>query len=215
MSERNTITDLMKGVDRSDYNAFAKFGLPSISIPTSLQTYIAVTNWRPGVYSQYLLTLTALPFTITDALAYAGLEIIDLAYKCAYSIPCCNSSLTFTTTSAIASTLNSGVTVQYGLGSVTASATTLATTMIDANPGSGQSVPTFTSSTVINTAPAVVTSKLSAATGHFDGRTTAGKIFLNLAVGTGTDIDADATLAISGTIILTIADLGTNTAIRG
>lgn len=182
------------------------------AIPTTLATTLTAQEFGGNAPSkQTLLTLSAMPYTITDALAYAGLLIYT--FPAGYIvIEGCVASLTFTTTSALASTLNTGVTVQYGLGTVTASATTLATTMININPGTGQSVPTFTSSTTVNVAPATVTSFLIAVTtpaaAAFDGHTTAIGCYLNTALATGTDIDGDSTLTITGTITITWKNLG-------
>lgn len=115
-------------------------------------------------------------------------------------------SMYFTTTSAIASTLNSGVTCQWGVGSAAASATTLATTMINMLPGSGQTVPTWTSSTVISVAPAVANAYFKGPgtinLNILDGTSTAVKAYLNFAIASTSDIDADATLSITGDILL-------------
>lgn len=106
------------------------------------------------------------------------------------------------TTSAIASTLNSGVTGAISLGTATASATTLAGTMVDLLPSTA-----FTTSTTINVAGTAVSAAL-AASAQFDGTSTAKKMFLNTAYATTTDVDADATQTISGTIIATWIYLG-------
>lgn len=154
-----------------------------------------------GILRQSKITLTNFALSITDAAAHSGVKIATFP-QCIHGLYGATASLTFTTTSALASTLNSGVTVQWGLGTATSSATTLATTMIDVLPGTGQTVPTFAASTTINVPSATVTNYLKAAA-IFDGSGTAKDIFLNLAVGTGTDIDGDATLTVSGTIVLT------------
>lgn len=161
-----------------------------------------------GIVQTLKLTLTAMSLTITDALAYAS--------QLLYTMPAGRivilgsvASLTFTTTSAIAGTLNTGVTVQWSVGHAAASATTLATTMLTWLPGTGGSVPTFTSSTTINVAPATATGAFTLTTlQSVDGTTTPAPVYLNVAVGTGTDIDADATLSITGTISITFANLG-------
>lgn len=160
-----------------------------------------------GNFRQTLLTLAAVPLTITDALAYAGIKLYDFPAGRLRIIDCLT-SLAFTTTSTIASTLNSGVTCSYGIGSVVASNATLATTMMNMMPGSGESVKTFTSSTTINVASATVTGVLAAvaAAQHgaiLDGTSTPVDLYLNVAVPTDTDIDADATITISGTVLIT------------
>ena len=115
-------------------------------------------------------------------------------------------TLTFTTTSDDTTTLNSAKTVQWGVGSVTASADTLATTMINMLPGSGQTVPTYTSA---------AQNVASSASNFFfkgpgtigldilDGTSTAIAAFLNMAVATDADLDAAATVTVTERIALT------------
>ena len=65
----------------------------------------------------------------------------------------------------------------------------------------------FTSSTVINVAGTAVSAAL-AASAQFDGTTTAKDVYLNTAYATTTDVDADATQTISGTVNITWVQLG-------
>jgi hypothetical protein len=106
------------------------------------------------------------------------------------------------TTSALAGTLNSGSTGSLGLGTAAASATTLATTMVDLLPATA-----FTSSTTVNVAGTAVGAAL-AASAQFDGTTTAKSMYLNSAYATTTDVDADATQTWTGTITVTWIFLG-------
>jgi hypothetical protein len=110
-------------------------------------------------------------------------------------------SLQQTTTSAIASTLNSG-TGAVSLGTVTASSTTLSSTMVNLLPSTA-----FTSSATINVAGTAVTAAL-AASAQFDGTSTPVDIYLNSAYATTTDVDADATQTWDGTIDITYVVLG-------
>lgn len=161
-------------------------------------------------YRKCEITLTNVSLSISDnsggSSTFGGTKIASFP-KCLTSLIDATSNLTFTTSSAIASTLNAGVSVQYGLGTATASAATLATTMIDVVPGTGQTVPTFTSSSVINTASVAVTNYLKAVV-KFDGSGTAKDIYINAAVGTATDIDGDATVLVNGTIVLVWGNVG-------
>lgn len=106
------------------------------------------------------------------------------------------------TTSALASTLNASSTGAIGLGTAAASATTLATTMVDLLPSTA-----FTSSATINVAGTAVSAALASAA-QFDGTSTAKSMYLNTAYATTTDVDADATQTISGTITVTWVWLG-------
>lgn len=146
----------------------------------------------------------ACELTIPNADAFLGTKIYDFPTGVIHVLDAVG-ALTLTTTSVIADTLNSGVTVNWGLGSATASNVTLATTMIDMLPGSGGTLPAFTSSTVINVASAKDVDYLKHATAQnaaaiFDGSGTAIDMYFNLAVPTNTDIDADATVEVDGVI---------------
>lgn len=104
---------------------------------------------------------------------------------------------TITTASAIASTLKSGVTGNHGMGSTTQASATLATTEQDFIQ-----VTNFTSSTTINVAPAAVSAYGVPSVTLLDGSSTAINLFFNVAVATGTDIDANADVLINGTAIV-------------
>lgn len=160
-----------------------------------------------GIVRKTIFTMTNMAMTITDALAYASQQLYDFPAGNIRFLDCV-ATITMTTTSTIASTLNSGATISWGVGTAAASSLTLATTMMNAMPGSGESVNTFTSSTTINVAASADTGILAhTATARglagADGTATAADLYLNIAVPTNTEIDADATVTISGTIELT------------
>lgn len=111
-------------------------------------------------------------------------------------------SLAQKTTSAIAGTLNSGVTGAVALGTAAASNVSLTSTMVDLLPSTA-----FTSSTTINVAGTAVGAAL-AASAQFDGTSTAKSMYLNSAYATTTDVDADATQTWTGTITVTWIYLG-------
>ncbi len=119
--------------------------------------------------------------------------------------------LLFTTTSVIADSLNSGVAVSHGFGSAAASNIVLSTTMQDFLPGTGIAVSNFTSSTVINVAPAAIATYKSSVPIPIDGSSTALPLYLNLAVPTITDIDATvptATLTVTGRLLILWLNMG-------
>lgn len=169
--------------------------------------YVRMTGDTGGAFRQVRLTLLNCPISITDALAYGGVQIATLPEGYAVLLGAVAKNLTFTTTSAISTTLNSGVTVQYGVGTAPASATTLSGAMLNLIPGVNQAPVTFTSSTVINVASAAVNASMFDVN-NFDGSATAIPIYLNIAVPTGGDIDGDATLIVSGQIVLTFVMTG-------
>lgn len=158
-----------------------------------------------NVVRRTLLTLTNLAVTLVDANVGGGAPL--------YTFPLGRilllgsvMTVTPTTTSTIASTLNSGVTLSMGVGSVrttTQGSGTLATTQQDI-VGAG----TCVSSTTINVAGTAGSTKL-AASAQFDGTVTPLASFLNFGVVTNTDIDADATITVNGTITLNWINIGT------
>lgn len=159
-----------------------------------------------GIVRKTVFTLTAMPITLTDALAYVGQQLYDFPAGNIRFLDCV-ATITVTTTSALASTLNSGATVSWGVGTATASSLTLATTMMNAMPGSGEAVNTFTSSTTVNVAAAAdngILAHTATARGlsGADGTSTPVDLFLNFGVAAAS-ISGDATITVTGTIELT------------
>src|SRR5690554_4803164 len=98
---------------------------------------LRVKEYGYGPVRQTLFTFEAMEITITDALAYASQQIYNFPQGF-ITVLAAHFRGTLTTTSAIASTLNAGSTVTLGIGTAAASNVTLATTMMDVIPGSGE-----------------------------------------------------------------------------
>jgi hypothetical protein len=141
-----------------------------------------------------VLTLTDTPVTVRDTEQGGGVKIYTFPKGKIVRLGAV-SNLTITTTSAIASTLNSGVTGNHGVGSTTQASATLATTEQDF-----VQVTNFTSSTTINVAPAAVKAYGVPSVTLLDGSSTAISLFMNVAVAGASDIDGDATVAVNGTV---------------
>ncbi len=154
-----------------------------------------------GTIHQTTLTFAATPITMRDTEQGGGVKVYDLP-EGRILILGVTSTIGVTTTSALASTLNAGVTCNWGLGTVTQSNATVATTEQNLCP-----VTAFTSSATIDVAGADATAAL-AASAQFDGTSTAVDVFLNLAVAGATDIDADATVTVAGDATITWINLG-------
>lgn len=168
-------------------------GMPNGATVTAAETGV-------GTVHQTVLTLTATPVTMRDTEQGGGVKIYDfpegrIAFLGAVA------SIAVTTTSVLADTLNAGVTCNYGVGSTTQASATLATTEQDI-----VQVAAFTSSATINVAGAVA--KAAGAATALDGTTTPIDAYLNLAVAGATDIDANATVTVSGTVTLNWINLG-------
>lgn len=172
------------------------------SIPAALRPFITAVETGSGGFHKTVLTLTDLPCAMRDTEQGDGQAIYDFPAGRVARIGA-TSSIAFTTTSALASTLNTGSTCQYGVGSVTQSNDTLATTEQDF-----VQVTAFTSSTTVDVAAAATAGVGLMVLAALNGTSTAIQAFLNLAVAGATDIDADATLTASGTITLCWTDLG-------
>lgn len=154
-----------------------------------------------GPFVQTTLTFNEVAQAVVDGTEYQGTKVFTFPETRMWVVGAV-ATLRQKTTSAIATTLNSGVTGAVGLGTATASATTLATTMQDIIPTTA-----YTTSTVINTAGTAVTAVLAAAA-FFDGTGTAKDLYLNTAYATTGDIDGNATQTISGSVVITWINLG-------
>lgn len=141
-----------------------------------------------------VLTLTAVPITVRDTEQGGGIKIYTFPQGKIVRLGAV-SNLTITTTSALASTLNAGVTGNHGVGSATQSSATLATTEQDFIQ-----VTNFTSSATIDVAPAAVKAYGIPSVTLLDGSSTPISLFMNVAVAGATDIDADATVEVNGTV---------------
>lgn len=191
-----------KGVEvRADYLELTGHMATSKNVGAPAGTNVTAEERGNSIIHQTVLSLVATPMTVTDALAYASQKIYDFP-EGRIAILGSTASLAFTTTSDLATTINSAANMDWSVGSAAASNITLATTMLDLVPKVDN--PT---STTINVAAAATAGAL-AATAQFDGTATALDAYLNVAFPTNTEIDADGTFVISGTITITWAFLG-------
>lgn len=168
---------------------------------TPLTSTVGVKHEAFGPFVKTTLTLKDVAQTVVNGTEYQGTKIYDLP-EGRLLVLGVTATLQQKTTSAIASTLNSGVTGAISLGTAAASNVSLTSTMVDLLPSTA-----FTSSTTINVAGTAVKNAL-AASAHFDGTTTAKDIYLNTAYATTTDVDGDATQTISGTVVIVWVNLG-------
>jgi hypothetical protein len=162
---------------------------------------IAVNREQFGPLTQLTFTLNNVAQSVVNGTEYQSTLLYTFP-EGRINVMGVVASLQQKTTSVLASTLNASSTGAIALGTVAASATTLATTMVDLLPSTA-----FTSSATINVAGTAVTAALGASA-QFDGTATAKKMYLNTAYATTADVDADATQTISGTITLTFLYLG-------
>lgn len=175
---------------KSSYGAGAKNG-----------STVTAAEYGDGNIHVTTLTLVDTPLTVRDTEQGVGVKVYDFP-EGRVLILGATGSMAFTTTSELATTLNASVSSRWGVGTVTQSNATLATTEQDIIP-----VTTFTSGATIDVENTAVAAAL-AASAQFDGTTTAKDAFLNVSVPGATDIDADATVTAAGTVTITWINLG-------
>lgn len=154
-----------------------------------------------GPFVQTTLTLDNVAQSVVNGTEYQGTKIYDFPAGRVFVLGV-TATLQQKTTSTLASTLNASSTGAISLGTATAASTTLDSTAADLLPSTA-----FTSSATINVAGTAVSAALAAAA-QFDGTSTAKDVYLNTAYATTTDVDADATQTISGTVVITWCNLG-------
>lgn len=162
---------------------------------------IRVKNEQFGGFNKTLITLDNVGQTVVNGTEYQGTKIFTFPEGRVLVLGV-TATLKQKTTSALAGTLNASSTGAISLGTVTASATTLATTMVDLLPTTA-----FTSSATVNVSGTAVSAAL-AASAQFDGTTTAKPVFLNTAYATTGNVVADATQTVSGTVAIAWVFLG-------
>jgi hypothetical protein len=172
----------------------------NITGASPLSTVVA-SHVALGPFIVTTLKLNNVAQTVVNGTEYQGTKIFDFP-QCRMNVLGVTATLQQKTTSALASTLNASSTGAISLGTATASATTLASTMVDFLPSTA-----FVSSATVNVAGTAVTAAL-AASAQFDGTATAKDLYLNTAYATTGDVDADATQTISGTVVITWVNLG-------
>lgn len=162
----------------------------------------AVTTGQGGSY-RTVFTFAGMQVPVTDALAYAAQKIFDFADG-KVRIKGGTARLQFAVLTARASTINDNAALTWSLGSAAASSATLSGTMVNVLASTGR--------TLDGAGAALSTASTAdiAAAATLDGTTTPVDLYLNLAFATGTDIDADGMLAVTGTITLLWENWGDN-----
>lgn len=167
------------------------------AVPSAVLSNVTVEEQLLEVHKT-VINLAALPVSLTDLHVGGGTKIFTFPEGRICVLGAHVKNLQVTTTSVLASTLNAGVNLSVGVGSVvtaTQDSGTLATTQQDV-------VNQFTavSSATINVAGAAVNGNGPSAPLSFDGTTTPQPLYLNIGVPTGTDIDGDATVTVDALV---------------
>lgn len=200
---RKSTYALLKNGDALSAADAATYRAPTV--PAAVESYVKLA-FIEGPVKKVLITLTNLPITVADATQGVGTKLCDFLTGL-YKLRVRSASLTFTTTSVILSTLNGSKTINWALGTVTQSTTTLlGTAESDILP-----VTAATSSATINVVNAATVGE-QWIDRVLDGSAAAPAVYLNIAIPTSTDIDADATVLVNGTISIKYEDLGSGAA---
>jgi len=200
--EVGTVDDAMIAPYNLSTDAFTVLGHDGpLTTGVAVVSGLSATDAMSGATHQTTFLLSDLAQAVVNGVEYQGTKLYTFP-EGRILIMGVTGNLAQKTTSTIASTLHSGSVGALALGTVTASSTTLATTMADLLPSTA-----FASSTVINTAGTAVGGAL-ATSAQFDGTTTPKELWLNTAYATTADVAANATQTVSGTITVTWANLG-------
>lgn len=179
--------------------------LTSVNIGAGALGSVIVEERGNAQFHQTLLTFQDVPIAVSDSNVGGGTKVYDFPEGRILILGATAKALNPTTASVLASTLNASATLSMGLGTVQTTSQgsgTLATTQQDIIPTCAP-----VSSAVINT-PGTAANAALAVSAQFDGTATKKSAYLNLGVPTATDIDGDATVTVTGSVLITWVFLG-------
>lgn len=196
MIERKTdsFVDINDNIRKLGESSLDKNTVGAGVVPAAVSGTVSAAEYGDGTFHKTVLTLTDVPVTMRDTEQGGGIQVYDFPVGSILRLGA-SGTIGVTTTSILADTLNTGVTCNWGVGSVTQSNATVATTEQDF-----VNVTAFTASATIDVAGADATGVGIGVVTPLDGTSTAINLFLNLAVAGATDIDADATVTVTGTV---------------
>lgn len=178
--------------------------VPATVVTTGLETIAGLTaadSCADGFVHQTTFTFSAVALAVTDALAYAS-KLIYTFPEGRINILGTTGSLQFAVTTDRSTTINDSASLTWSLGSAAASNVALTSTMVNELPLATKVLSAAT--TALNTA----STNALAASAQLDGTTTPVPVYLNAAFATTTDIDADGSLSVTGTITISWVNLG-------
>jgi hypothetical protein len=164
-------------------------------------TGLSVADAGVGEVKRTIITLDALELAVADADAFGSQQLYDFPAGRILVLGVIG-SLQFAVTSARVGTINDDASLTWSLGTAAADSATLADAMVDLLPKATKVLAADVAA--LNT----VSTNALASSAQFDGTGTAIDAFLNVGFETGTDIDADGTLEVTGTVTLTWINLG-------
>jgi hypothetical protein len=172
------------------------------SLGTASGTGVAISERGPlgSPLRTTVITLTAFQQAITDALAYGSTKIYTFP-EGVIQVVGTVASVQFTVVTAN-TTINDSGSLTWSLGTVAASNITLSSTMVNILPKTTKALP------ATNATQGTASNAFLAAPTNLDGSATPLPVYINFGFETNTDIDADGTLQVDGTITITWIWLG-------
>lgn len=164
-------------------------------------TGVAVSEQGGGPIHQTVFTLTDMPLAVSLANKFGSQKIYDFP-EGRIQIIGVVANVKFGVTSNRAATINDNAALKFAIGSAAASNATLATTMVDLLPKTSKTLDGLVAAYTTLVGAAL------AAQATFDGTTTALDAYFNVGFETATDVDADGTMKVSGTVTITWINLG-------
>ena len=168
-------------------------------------TGLSVVHLQNGTQVRSTFTLANVLQDVVDATQYQFTKLFTFPAG-EIQFMKANVSLQQKTTSAIASTIIAAAAGKLGIGTAPASNTTLAATMINLVPGSGETPTAFTTSQTINVLATLFTAKLKTGVAAdffvIDGTAAPSVLYLNTAYPTAGDVLANGTQTLTGTVVV-------------
>jgi hypothetical protein len=164
-------------------------------------TGLTAASVTQSLVQQVTFTLANVGQTLPNTGQYIGTKLFTFPAG-RINVLGCIATLQEKTTSAILGTLNAGKTGAVSLGTTVAASTTLDGTQADLLPSTA-----WISGATINVGGTAVSAALAVSC-QLDGTTSAKELWLNSAVVTDGDLDADATISWTGSITITFLVLG-------
>lgn len=165
-----------------------------VAAGVTVQEFGAAT---PGAAHTTVLTLNGVAMTFRDTQQGNGVKLYTFPKGKIGRLGASAENIQIVTTSDPTATLNPGITGNFGVGSTTQANATVATTEQDI-----VQVAAFTSSATQGAYPAAARGYGLGSFTMLDGSSTPIDVFFNAACATATDVDADATVKIYGTVTI-------------
>lgn len=200
---RRRIFQLNQNGDALNSTDTTSLRMPALATAAAAITGISIKH-VVGPVNKTIITFSSAAVTVGDTAQGVGLKLLDWPAG-TFKVRSVVGRLQFTTTSVLADTLNASKTIGWSLGSATLTSSGTLT-------GTGEAdllgPVKATSGATINVANTVTVGR-NLAERILSGPSTAVDTYLNIGVPTATDIDADATVEIDGTITIEHVDLST------